>query len=618
MKRRLRANLSAPIIIRRILVSWLIAATITYCVLPSHLQSLADLEGIRQMWLPGTGMISFVFFVFLCALGCYKNSCVFERVLFVVTFAILAGISLKNNFSLPYFSLCLFILVFLVVYGVKGWNSTKPSLFSKQTDSPTFLYIVGLITLLFVIFVSLWTVLRVQSFRTPTYDFGIFSQMFYNMKASGLPMTTVERDGLLSHFHVHVSPIYYLLLPFYWLIPTPATLQVLQAIVLASAVIPLWKLSRNHGLAPLSCSLICILLMVTPAYAGGTSYDIHENAFLTPLILWLFFAIERKNTFLTVLFTILTLTVKEDAAVYVAVIAIYVLCNALLHNNQDKTWSVLTGIGMLAGAIIWFACTTGFLAAQGDGVMTYRYQNFIYDDSNSLVTVIKTVLLSPMKALYECVDREKLPYISLTLFPLLGLPFITRRYERLILLIPYVLINLMSDYQYQHSIFFQYNFGSLACLFYLTVVNLADWNGDWKKVVALIAAVIVSVSCFVDTVLPKASFYIRDYQKNKTQYEQIYNVLALIPEDTTVSASTFYTTALSQREVLYDVKYAAAENILRTQYVVLQPNSTTSYSKYADDSGENGYENFKAFLESNNYVLWESLTDQVAIYKKTT
>ena len=88
--------------------------------------------------------------------------------------------------------------------------------------------------------------------------------------------------------------------------------------------------------------------------------------------------------------------------------------------------------------------------------MTYRYDNFIYDDSASLVTVIKAVVMNPMKALFECVDEEKLKFIGQTMVPLLGLPLLTRRFERYILLIPYVLINLMSDYQYQHDIFFQY------------------------------------------------------------------------------------------------------------------------------------------------------------------
>ena len=133
----------------------------------------------------------------------------------------------------------------------------------------------------------------------------------------------------------------------------------------------------------------------------------------------------------------------------------------------------------------------------------------------------------------------------------------------------------------------------------------------------LITAVVISFSCLINTVLPKASFYIRDYQNNKTEYQQIQTMLNRIPEDATVSASTFYTTPLSQREVLYGVKYAAKENILSTQYIALQPSSDTSFVQYADENGENGYKNFVNFLEENGYLLWQSLPDHVEIYKKT-
>lgn len=208
------------------------------------------------------------------------------------------------------------------------------------------------------------------------------------------------------------------------------------------------------------------------AYAGGASYDIHENAFLTPLILWMFYGIDREKRWVALLAGGLTLLVKEDAAVYVAVVALWLILRAWLRGRNR--WGLTTGGMLLAGALVWFFLVTAYLERYGDGVMTYRYQNFLYQGSGSLFTVILAVLLSPMKLIYECMDPEKLPFLALTLLPLLGMPLWTRKYERYILLIPYILVNLMSDYPYQHDIFFQYTYGSTACLMYLTVVNLAD------------------------------------------------------------------------------------------------------------------------------------------------
>ena len=62
--------------------------------------------------------------------------------------------------------------------------------------------------------IGAFTCMRQAAYCTPNFDFGIFCNMFHNMRKTLLPLVTCERDKLLSHFAVHISPIYYLLLPF--------------------------------------------------------------------------------------------------------------------------------------------------------------------------------------------------------------------------------------------------------------------------------------------------------------------------------------------------------------------------------------------------------------------
>ena len=87
------------------------------------------------------------------------------------------------------------------------------------------------------------TVLRYRLNYASAYDFGIFSQMYYYMDKLWEPLTTCERDGLLSHFAVHLSPVFYVLLPFYKLVPRPETLLVLQALLVISGMVPLYLLT---------------------------------------------------------------------------------------------------------------------------------------------------------------------------------------------------------------------------------------------------------------------------------------------------------------------------------------------------------------------------------------
>ena len=596
---------------RRLFLSWLTGVTVTYLLLHPSERSLAGLSALSGASVPTLCLTALVVFCTLQYLSVRFATMKWERWALCGVFGIFAAASLVASFHMAYLVLCILVLGLLVVYGLKGWDSS-PALFTVQTKT-NYVYhtAAAILAVAFFSFVSAWTVYRVKCFWTPSYDMGIFSQMFHNMKTTGLPMTTLERDGMLSHFQVHVSPIYYLFLPFYAIVPRPETLQVLQAAVLASSVIPLWKLCGLKNYSGLSKCLLCALILFYPALSGGTSYDIHENCFLTPLILWLLYGLEKGSVSLTAVSAVLTLCVKEDAPVYVAVAGLYWLVKILLSPSENFKKELLVSAALLVGALGWFWGATTYLAAYGDGVMTYRYENFMFDGGSSLFTVIKAVLLNPLKALYECVDKEKLEFISQTMLPLLALPFLTRRYERYILLIPYLLVNLMSDYIYQHNIFFQYTFGSTAFLFYLLVVNLGDLQIPWVRLGALAGAALLAAVTFFRVVYPEGRQVIDLYHDYEEYYRGVAQALDTIPDDVPVAATTFYTVHLSDREILYDVKYCSKQHILEAEYVAVDTTREGDFTRYS------GYEGLAEFLTANGYTLYYSFGNRVAIYQKT-
>lgn len=616
LQKKLRRFQTADLI-RQLLAAWLLAVTVEYLLLPSWLRDLSGMDGLAAMSPGRVLLLTALGTVLLWGLSRFVNTVSVERWCIVGIFTTLAVVSLRASFSWGLLCACIALFVLLVVYAARGWDSSPEPVFTPRSCHKACLWVTVGLTILFFLFISVWTVCRIYSFSTPTYDFGIFSQMFYHMKESGLPMTTLERDGLMSHFMVHVSPIWYLLLPFYLLVPSPVTLQVLQAAVMASAVIPLWRIGKDHGLSGVQRMFLCAVLLLYPAFSGGASYDIHENCFLMPLLLWLFHGIDRKNTGIIMISALLTLTVKEDAAVYVAVIGLWRMVSTILHWRRENKKELFTAAALLLVSLLWFFLTTGYLARSGDGVMTYRYQNFMFDGDSSLLTVVLSVLLNPMKALSECVENGKLYFILLTMLPLLGLPLLTRRYERYILLIPYFLINLMSDYKYQHSIFFQYTFGSAACLLYLTAVNLAELKLDRQRVFALAAAASVSMACFCMTVVPKALQYPIECIREHGTHQSIRSALSAIPEDAPVTATFAYTTFLSQRETLYDVGFASKDHVLQTEYIVLGLDVREGdFRQYATEE-EDGFGNFIKLLEDNGYTVFDEVPEELVIYSSS-
>ncbi|MDD4774575.1 MAG: DUF2079 domain-containing protein [Eubacteriales bacterium] len=401
--------------------------------------------------------------------------------------------------------------------------------------------ITGLAAVGCAVFIGVLTSLRYLTFSTPNFDFGIFVNMFHNMSKSFLPYTTCERDKLLSHFAVHLSPIYYLILPFYFLFPYPLTLQIAQAIIVVSAVIPLFLIAKKRGLSPKAIAAICIAFCFYPALSGGCFYDIHENCFLVPLVLWMFYFLDIKKNAGLYICALLTLFVKEDAAVYVAFVAL----SLIIDGRDFKSGPIL-----MTMSVVYFMGAVYYLNVYGEGIMASRYSNYI-TKGGGLGDMIINLFRNPALLFAEGFNNEKLIFLLQMLIPIAFTPLITKRISRLTLLLPMVLVNLMPDYKYQHSIYYQYTFGVTAFLFYAAVLNISEMTSALKRAMGTLA-VVASVMMFSSTTFDKI-YYIEKY--NRTTYEiRIMNdCLANIPAEASVQATTFLVPQLAQRALIYEI-----------------------------------------------------------------
>ncbi len=453
----------------------------------------------------------------------------------------------------------------------------------KRAGSTVKWSVAVLLMLVFVLFVGIICCMKYFDHWTSCFDFGIFSQMFHYMKETGLPLTTCERDGLLTHFAVHVSPIYYLLLPIYCIFPSPATLLILQPIVVVSGVIPLLLICKKHSLSQLESLLFAVCYIVFPSFAGGCFYYLHENCFLAPLIMWLIYFLETDRAVLSCVFALLLLLVKEDAAVYACVIALY-----FVFADKAGKKLRLTSAGIFAVSLAYFVVITGILAAYGDGVMSWRYKNYSYGGSDSLTSVILAAVSDPVYVIQQCFTAEKLTFMLQMLLPLAFLPFVLRSPKELIMLIPFVLINLMTNYGYQYNINYQYTFGSGAALIYLAVVNYSHFDRGGipkkKRYKVLLTAAACCTVLFIGLQGGRLDT-VQSYIKNEETRGKIDYALSLIPEDASVASSTFLLPNLSQRDELYQLETTKHE----AEYYVLDLRYNSEQFS-PDDYKNDGYE----------------------------
>lgn len=497
------------------------------------------------------------------------------------------------------------IVVFLVIAAVCYVLSRFPAALMSFSLSRRQLWIIFtffMVTTL--VYVGSLVVLRYYLFRTPNFDFGIFSQMYYYMKETGLPMTTCERGFYLSHFAIHFSPVFYILLPIYMIFPHPVTLIVLQLLIVMSGVIPVYMICRYKKYSNLVTLGLMLTFILYPCMRSGLFYDFHENKLLVPLLLWLLYFLEcrtmtagKRNAGIVV-FMLMSLMVKEDAAIYVACIGLFWL--AYQKEKKEK----LRGLFILIASVLYFLVVFKCLNTFGSGSAINsigRYDNLMVTGEDGLTGMLMNILKNPAYAIKQLMKAEKLEFVLWTMLPLLFVPLLVKRISMYILMIPYMVINLLTNYGYQFDIGFQYTYGSCTLLIYLAILYFdgAETLKKKKCIIVMAAAAFLMTS----NAIAGKNIYYGEAKTVMDKNMEIMELLETIPEDAAVTADTWFVPALSQRREVYE--YSEKRDII-TEFVVLDQRS---------QSAEERNKTLVAKLEQEGYETFAEIKDMIVILK---
>lgn len=493
---------------------------------------------------------------------------------------------LKNENIYAYIFLFAFIMITLFCLEQK----LKPAFLLKTAGKSVSVTVISCFAVFACLTVAAIGVYRYLTYSAPGYDFGIFCNMFYNMKHDLSMTVSCERDKLLSHAAVHISPIFYLLLPIYCIFPSLVTLAVMQPLVIFSGLFPLYLLCRKKKLHNNAVMFICSAYAMYPPLATGCFYDLHENCFLTPLLLWLFYFFEKQQKVPMFVFLILTLFVKEDAFIYIAIFALYIIA------AREK---YLQGVSALAVSAAYFGLCCLILNRYGEGIMASRYENLAA--GGTLIDSAKNILFNTGFAVGEIFKvkgggAEKFLYAANLLLPLALIPLRCKKLARYILILP-VFVNLVTQYKYQFNIGYQYSFAIAAFLFYISVLNLADMK-ERKQTGNALAALIAGMLLFNMTAVPKAASLSQKYQTYKSSYTELDKAIETIPDGASVTASAFLIPHLASRDIIFEDEY---HDVPSTEYFVLDARG-----------GENGKRADKYLKEG--YVLIYKAENLVEIY----
>lgn len=524
-----------------------------------------------------------------------------STLLFCVSYAVAAG-----NL---WMGLGLLLPALVVVRYVTKQDGLNPDriLFSSRMGWA----LTGLGVLLFTLVVGYASSIRYTAFLSNTFDFGLFAQMFEGMARTGTPVTTLERNVELSHFAVHFSPFFYVLLPGYMIFRSPLYLIWVQAFGVAAGAFAVYGIARRLKLLPSHAAGCAFLYLLYPAFSRGCFYDFHENKFLPVTVLFLVYFLLRQVTdgeegterslpagtpgggigrrsageadtgflpwlrqtgrawlrFLPALgCAFLVLSVKEDAAVYVAAVALWVIL------TQKKKWR---GAVLFVLSVAYLGFAVRMISHFGGELLVGRYQDFLRE-GNSFTDVLKECFYGIGRFFRIVFTENKGAYLLWMFVPVLFAPFFTKKQGTLVLLLPMLLINLMSSDKYQFDVAFQYTFGVGALILVSFVLMLADRKPEIRGrtlVIALSFSLILTASL----TFPTVGYYIERFGGNRAYYAEAEQVLYdSLPADASVSANSSLTAHLYRFRDVHSVgtSYWTPE---KTDYYVLRNDTTFKY-----------------------------------------
>ncbi|MBI4241537.1 MAG: DUF2079 domain-containing protein [Candidatus Rokubacteria bacterium] len=475
----------------------------------------------------------------------------------VVLLALLVGVLLTGGWSIPLGQWQVpitrpenVLLAILPVLALR-WRLRFPALPAIGARP-----LVALGVLAYALVFSFITVTRHYAFRTHALDLGQYVQIIWNITQGYGAYTSMPE---MHAWGDHLSPIFYLFVPLFLLVPGSVPVLVIQTASLAAGAVAVFAIARR----PLGDDRLAAgfagLYLLNPSLHGVNLRDFHPAVLAIPLLLaavaW--FDANRPIPFLLAL--LLTLSTREDAALPVIGFGLWAL--------GQRRWA--WGAGLSVMGLGWLLLATGWVMPFFRGAPYPHLQRFAHL-GGSVGEIVLNLASHPLATLAHMATGDRLLYLAALLAPLAFLPLLSPR--DLLPALPALLVNLQSRDPVLFHHRSQYTAFVLPFLVLAAVSGyrcLMRWSAGRARGsplllmprAALALAVLLSLALGARTVNDLGV----DKWRLSGRQRAAYAVMALIPAGATVSAQERYVPHLALRPTVF----IFPTGLDRSEYVLL-------------------------------------------------
>jgi uncharacterized membrane protein len=401
-----------------------------------------------------------------------------------------------------------------------------------------------------------------------SYDHGLFNQLFWNTlhgrffqsSLTSANSVGVIEDGKIPtmafiHLGQHFVIDFLLWLPIYSLFPYPATLVVLQVGLAAAGGVVLYYLARHYLSSQLSL-LIAASYYSASAVIGPTFANFYEQSQIPLFGFSTLLAFEQRRWGVFWLFVLLTLGIREDAGLITFGFGLYFI----LSRRQPLVGLLLCGLSFAYVTTVTNMVMPQFSDDNGRLYLAERFRQFVGNNpSPTTLQVLVGILTHPIALLTSLFTpvETRLFYLFRQGLPLAFISFLSPATLALTV-VPLFSLFIQSSIT-ALSISIRYSLAVVPGLFYGAVLwwsahgqrMTLNWRKFWLRCVALSVLMAVLSN-------PNQAFYFLVPDSFRpwvhisliSQWHHsaaIRTVLRQIPDQATVSATTFLITPLSTR-----------------------------------------------------------------------
>jgi uncharacterized membrane protein len=390
---------------------------------------------------------------------------------------------------------------------------------------------------------SYLSLFRHQALLTGIWDLGYYAQLTWEVSQLQIPRSSIWHDAVWGN---HATFILAVAAPFLRFYPEPATLLVMQSIVLALGAVPAFCLGRRVWAQPSAGAVTAGVYLLYPPLQFANLFDFHADTFATPMLLAAFASIFAGRTGWALAWASLLMLVKEDMALVALTFGLYVTA---VHRRPS-------GLGLASTAAAAFALLIGVVIPSWIQSPYFSVFNRWRHLGNTPWELIASPVLRPDVFFSTVLQPERLGYLVLLLIPLAGLPLLAP--EVLAVGLPPLVSNLLSSNEMQYTIRGQYTATLTPILIAAAVVGsrrAGVWIEDrgWcpRAVLAAMAATSVIASVTFSPLPWSQDPFARKQFWDANPRPAMAAIVARIPSDASVSAANHIGAHVALRNAIH-------------------------------------------------------------------